>query len=353
MINVDNKVKNIYYMLCYSFYGQLLNKKDETCLGEEAFENIYNLFSMLLCMILNKQLKKGLYKEYINNEDELSTVCGKININQTLKNNLIVRKKVYCEFDDFSENCLMNQIIKTTLFYLLKSNKIGNDTKENIEKIIKYFDGVDIIDVKSIKWNQARYTRNNMSYKFVVDLCKLILNGLIVSDKKGNNKFMEFLDDTRVSAIYENFIKAYYRKHYPELNASSKKLYLNDKPMLNFIPMMKTDITLEYNNKMLIIDAKFYNKILRNHYLNSKCKTVSSSNLYQIMAYVDNQDPYKEGNVYGMLLYAQTVNEPAIMFKQELNKHIIMVRTLDMNNSWENIQFTLNDIATKFKNDSF
>ena len=82
MINVDNKVKNIYYMLCYSFYGELLNKKDETSLGEEAFENIYNLFSMLLCMILRKQLKKGLYKEYINNEDELSTVRGKINLNK-------------------------------------------------------------------------------------------------------------------------------------------------------------------------------------------------------------------------------------------------------------------------------
>lgn len=353
MINVDNKVKNIYYMLCYSFYGELLNKKDEATLGEEAFENIYNLFSMLLCMILKRQLKKGLYKEYINSADELSTIRGKINITQTLKINSNLRKKVYCEFDEFNENCLLNKIIKTTLFYLLKSYKIGKETKENIEKLIRYFYSVDIIDIKTIKWDQVKYTRNNMSYKFVIDLCKLILNGLIVSDKKGNNKFMEFLDDARVSYIYENFIKAYYRKHFPELNASSKKLYLNDQPMLDFIPMMKTDITLEYNKKMLIIDAKFYNKILKDNYLNSRCKTFSSNNLYQIMAYVDNQDPYKDGNVYGMLLYAQTENEPVVSFKQVLNKHVIMVRTLDMNSSWENIRYTLNDIALKFKSNNF
>ena len=55
MINVDNKVKNIYYMLCYSFYGELLNEKEEASLGSEAFDNIYNLFSLLLCMLLKSK----------------------------------------------------------------------------------------------------------------------------------------------------------------------------------------------------------------------------------------------------------------------------------------------------------
>lgn len=352
MINVDNKVKNIYYMLCYSFYGEQLNQKDESNLGEEAFENIYNLFSLLLCLILKKQIKKGLHKEYINADDELATIRGKIDLNQTINKNSLVKKKIYCNFDEYSENCLLNQIIKTTLFYLLKSNKIGTSTKDEIKRLLNYFAKVDVIDTKLIKWDQVKFNRNNLSYKYVVDLCRLILKGLIVSDKNGNNKFKEFLDDTRISTIYENFIKAYYRKHYPELNASSKKLYLNDKPMLDFIPMMKTDITIEFKDRMLIIDAKFYNKILRENYLNARCRTISSNNLYQIMAYVDNQDPYKKGNVSGMLLYAQTINEPSLEIKQQLNMHTIMVRTLDLNESWDDIKNRLNNIAINFKNNT-
>ena len=214
------------------------------------------------------------------------------------------------------------------------------------------FSNVDIIEISSIKWDKLRFNRNNMSYKYVIDLCRLILNGLIVSDKNGKNKFKEFLDDTRISAIYENFIKAYYRKHYPELNASSKKLYLSNQPMNDFIPMMKTDITLEYNGKMLIIDAKFYNKILRSNYINPQCKTISSNNLYQIMAYVDNQDPYKEDKVYGMLLYAQTIDEPSISISQMMNMHKILVRTLDMNEDWDDIKSRLNSIAISFKNNT-
>ena len=353
MINVDNKVKNIYYMLCYSFYGDLLNEKDEAELGSEAFDNVYNLFSLLLCLILKKEIKKGLHREYINTIDEIGTIRGRININETINNSSLTKKKVVCEYDDYNENCLLNRVIKTTMYYLIKSNKIGVTTKESLKKILNYFNKVDLIEIKSIKWDQIRFNRNNMSYKYVTDLCKLILNGLIVSDKNGNNKFKEFLDDTRISAIYENFIKEYYRKHYPELNACSKKLYLTNKPLTSFIPMMKTDITLSYDNRMLIIDAKFYNKILRENYLNGRCKTISNNNLYQILTYVDNQDPLKIGNVYGMLLYAQTNGDPSVSITDTLNQHKIMVRTLDLNEDWYNIKNRLNNIAINFKNNTF
>lgn len=353
MINVDNKVKNIYYMLCYSFYGEQLNEKDEAELGSEAFDNIYNLFSLLLCLILKKQVKKGLHREYVSTTDEIGTIKGRININQTINNNSLVKKRITCDFDEYNENCLLNKVIKTTLFYLIKSNKIGSETKDALNKLLNYFSKVDLIEIKSIKWDQIKFNRNNMSYKYVVDLCNLILNGLIVSDKSGKNKFKEFLDDTRISAIYESFIKAYYRKHYPELNACSKKLYLTNKPLTSFIPMMKTDITLEYEDRMLIIDAKFYNKILRENYVNPRCKTVSSNNLYQILTYVDNQDPMKNGNVYGMLLYAQTIDEPSISLSDVLNQHKIMVKTLNMNEEWSDIKYRLNLIAECFQQDSF
>ena len=155
MINVDNKVKNIYYMLCYSFYGEQLNEKEESSLGEEAFENIYNLFSLLLCLILKRQIKKGLYREYEDINEEIKTIRGKINIGETINKNSLVKKMVNCDYDDFSDNCLMNRIIKTTCFYLIKSNKIGNTTKDSLKKIMNYFSNVDIIEISSIKINMC------------------------------------------------------------------------------------------------------------------------------------------------------------------------------------------------------
>ena len=351
MINVDNKVKNIYYMLCYSFFGDRLNEKEEASLGEEAFSNIYDLFSLLLYLILRKQIKKGIHKDYNPLTEEINTVRGKIDINNSMYS-FNVKKRLVCNYDDFNENTLLNKVIKTTIFYLIKSNKIGNNTKDLLKKLNAYYVNVDVVDIRTIKWDQIKFNRNNISYKYVIDLCRLILKGLIVTDKNGNNKFKEFLDDSRVSAIYENFIKAYYRKHFPELKASSRKFNLVSNNA-SYAPIMKTDITLEYNNKLLIIDAKFYSKILRDNIYDQKCKILSTNNLFQIYTYVDSQDPMKENKAYGMLLYAQTINEPSVNLSYEIIGHKILVKTLDMNSTWEDITNRLDNIALMFKTDAF
>ena len=156
------------------------------------------------------------------------------------------------------------------------------------------------------------------------------------------------MDATRVSAIFENFIREFYKKHYPEFNAKSKIMYLNEEEKTSeYMPLMKTDITLECEEKTLIIDAKFYDKIIRDGFHGSK--VLSSANLYQILSYVDNQDPYKTDSVYGMLLYAQTLNDPKLNEETIMNKHTIIIRTIDLNEDWEKIKENLIEIAEWFK----
>ena len=84
-------------MLCYTFYEEKLNEKDEEKLGTEAFENIYDLFSILLYLLLGKQLKQGVYKNYTLENDELKCVRGKIDIANTIKNNSLSNKKICCK----------------------------------------------------------------------------------------------------------------------------------------------------------------------------------------------------------------------------------------------------------------
>lgn len=350
MIRVDNKVKNIYHMLCYSFNKDLLSEKQNTTVGNEAFDNIYNLFSVLLCLMLKKQIKKGIHRDYISETNEILSIRGKINLAETIKRNSLINKKIVCDYDEFSENNQLNKIIKTTATYLIKSSKIGKPTKNELKKCMIYFNKVDTIEIRAINWYSLRFDRNNNSYRNIISLCKMILQGLIVTDEKGRDKFREFLDETRISKIYEDFLREFFRKHY-KFKAGSRKLYFNNKNN-KYIPIMKTDISLEYENRMLIIDAKFYNHILREGYTPGR-KTISNEHLYQILAYVDNQERIRNDKVYGMLLYAQTVNDPPVNIIDELNGHTIMVKTIDLNSDWSEIKGTLENIAEDFKNDSF
>ena len=98
---------------------------------------------------------------------------------------------------------------------------------------------------------------------------------------------------------------------------------------------MKSDITIEHNGKTLIIDTKFYNRIIH------------SGNLYQIFTYVKNKDVSRSGNVSGVLLYAKT--DEAIDAGYMIGGNKISVKTLDLNKKFSDIKARLNNIVEEWR----
>lgn len=110
-------IKNIYYMLTYAF--QTLRRSDFDTVAAEKFENIHDLFAAILGKGVAYQLKQGLYKEYILQTEERTALRGKLKLQETMKNLIRQRQKLFCEYDELSENNLLNQILKTTMLILL------------------------------------------------------------------------------------------------------------------------------------------------------------------------------------------------------------------------------------------
>ena len=106
-------IKNIYYMLSYAF--TTLNQGGYEDVATEEFENIHNLFAAILAKGISRQLKEGLYREYLNRKEDVAVVRGKIDMSGTIQNRLSRRRVLTCEYDELSENNLLNQILKTTV----------------------------------------------------------------------------------------------------------------------------------------------------------------------------------------------------------------------------------------------
>ena len=90
----------------------------------EDFENIEELFSEIMYLGISKLIKRGLKKEYIAFNEELSTIKGKINIYESINHQVHLKHKLICSNDKYTINNYMNQILKTTLIYLLKTRII-------------------------------------------------------------------------------------------------------------------------------------------------------------------------------------------------------------------------------------
>lgn len=341
-------IKNIYYMLSYAFTPLKQSVYDD--IQKESFDNIHNLFGAILSKGIGMQLKQGLYRTYINRVEPLSVVRGKIDMSGTVRNRLEHRMCVTCDYDELSENNLLNQILKSTVLLLLRQKDVDERYKAKLKKEMLYFSAVDEIELSGIRWSDIRFQRNNRTYQLLLGICQLLIEGSLMTTEKGEYHLAHFIDEQRISRLYEKFILEYYAQEFGERikEFSSRAAQIPwqlDDGYDALLPVMQTDITLTYGHQILIIDAKYYRRTIQTNY---GVQTLHSGNLYQIFTYVKNKEAQLSGTGYkvsGMLLYAKTDEELVPDNIYQMSGNQISVKTLDLNHEFSEIEKQLKQIV--------
>ncbi len=338
-------IKNIYYMLSYAF--QVLKQSNYEEVAGEEFDQVEDLFAAILAKGVAQQLKQGLYREYVTQHEMLSVMRGRLDMSGTIRSRIQRKQKLACEFDELSENNLFNQILKTTMYCLLKAQGVDADRKASLSRVLMFFDGISLLEPAGIQWGRLHYQRSNRNYEMLLNICFFVLDGMLQTTDSGNYKMSSFSDE-HMERLYEKFILEYYSRHHrylTDVRAAQVKWNLcgeQNEALIRFLPVMQTDITLRLDDKVLILDAKYYGKTLQQQY---DRYTLHSANLYQIFTYVKNQDKDNTGNVAGILLYAKTGEAvtPDCMFNMGGNQ--IGAKTLDLNTDFRTITHQLDKIA--------
>lgn len=341
-------IKNIYYMLCYAF--KVLQQTNYEEVESESFDNIYDLFAEILIKGLNKQLKQGLYKEYVDKCENLATIRGKVNLRESLANQMQRKQLLMCEYDELSEDNSFNQILKITMMLLLKESSVQKEKKMRIRKLMLYFTDISVIEPRQIKWRTLQFQRNNQTYQMLINICKFIIEGLLLSTEEGTYKTPTFSDEN-IEMLFERFVFEYYKYHYPQVKVHAPHVVWNvidesSNEGLGFLPQMKTDIKLTYQEKSLIIDTKFYSQILSKH------DKYRSGHLYQVFSYVKNEDIKQSGDVAGLLLYAKTDETHNFAYSFNMNGNSIGVKTLDLGQDFYGIKTQLDEIVEDYLGES-
>jgi 5-methylcytosine-specific restriction enzyme subunit McrC len=338
------KVKNIYYMLAYAF--TVLNEAGYKKVGMEEFEHAADLFAAILAKGISSQIKRGLGKDYASKTDTLCTPVGKLDLSASIKRQTMRKGQLVCEFDEYTENIYLNQILKTTAQLLLRSSELQPQQKTALKKVMLYFSHMDTLSPRRIEWSKIKYHRNNITYKMLINICYLVVCGMLLSEREGTKKLQQYVDDQRMSSLYERFLRQYFRRHYPTFKVSAAQIdWAVDDGVIDFLPAMKSDITLECGGKTLIIDAKYYAHTMQENYGK---RTLHSNNLYQIFTYVKNRDHTGTGNVGGVLLYAKTDEEITPNNTYSISGNRIRVETLGLDKDFDSIKRQLNSLVKDF-----
>ena len=338
-------VQNIYHMLAYAF--RILNEDRYRSVATEQFHNVAELCAAILIKGVSLQIKRGLERAYVSETDTLSGIRGKIDLTESIKTQTLLRRQMVCTYDEFSVDTYRNRIIKTTLLKLLHGD-IDKLRKKEIRKLLVFFADVQELELSSIDWNQ-QYARNNQTYRMLISICCLVLKGLLQTTADGSMKLMQFIDEQRMCRLYEKFILEYYRKEHPELTVNASQIFWQlDSDSSDMLPVMQTDLMLSREEKVLIIDAKYYEHTTRVQYGKHK---LHSDNLYQIFTYVKNKEyelKDQSHEVAGMLLYARTEEKIQPDQKYKMSGNWICVRTLDLNLDFTEIRKQLDGIVEEY-----
>lgn len=295
----DEKNLNIFiYMLMYAYDVKLSNEQIASCANEE--HTILEVFVQMFAINLLNELKKGLYKEYLTKQDNLPVLKGKYLINENLKYNF-TKNKIYCEYDEFSENNSLNQFFLYAVKYLQKFVK----DKKLLKQCELVFDEVEYKSVDINRVETINFNRLNVRFKISFEIALLLLKQSIPLFNQDKKSFA-FLFDMNV--LFEKFIARMVK----ELD-SNAKIQNQD----NFGDLtLKPDIIL----KNQIIDTK-YKKI-------RSIEDIKQSDKLQAFTYGIN---YNVGNV--MLLYPK--DEKDVIYDLVLGKDDkkveLKIRTIDLN----------------------
>lgn len=334
-------------MLSYAF--QELRRNNYEDIAGEEFDGVHDLFAEIISRGTSFLLKQGLHRRYIEYADNLTTLRGKLRMTETINLRAAGKSTLSCEFDEYSEDNIFNQILKSTLLLLHKHPKVKGERKNAIRRILPFFSNVSQIDLKHVRWNAMRFDRNSKTYQMLLYLCFFIVEDMLLTTDSGNYILHTFSDD-KMCRLFERFVLEYYRVHHPEFKPMAKQIDWNiiyEESTKEILPIMQTDVYLTIGDRTLIIDTKYYGKSMQTHH---DKKTIHSANQFQIHSYVVNHDRNHTGKTDGMLLYAKTEEEIQPNGQMKLpDGNTIYYRNLDLNQEFDGIKKQLETFVQSYQ----
>lgn len=333
-------IRNVYWLLLYAW--DHLGAGEEASLAAEEPRHLHDLFASALADTVSRLRARGLDRGYVEVEETLAGVRGRLDLGTTLKRGLLANARTHCLVDELRHDVLHNRILKSTLRSLLGVD-LEEEVRSGVRRQVRALDAVADVRVVRRDFGRVQLHRNNRVYDFALRLCRLIHENLMVDPATGEARFRDFrADERRMGALFEAFVYRFYRREQQHFRVSRPHIAWHDahgsEQALALLPRMRTDVVLRSPDRRIIVETKFYANPLAGRFGGKKLR---SAHLYQLLAYLSNHAAaHPKGPSYeGMLLYP-AVNE-AFAFDYRLSGHRLMVRSIDLDQPWAQIRSDL------------
>ena len=330
-------IANIYYLLCYAWSH--VEERDVVRLEElDGLERVHDLLGKVLAEGTFRLIRRGIDRGYREVREDLAGIRGKIAVGETAKRALRTRGQVTCDFEELSHDVLHNRILRSTLSSLLRIPDMHSDIRAEVRNAYTKLEDVRAVRLNRRLFQQVQLDRNRRYYRFLLSVCRLIHEQLLVDEQSGEARFTDFTEE-RMERLYEDFIIEFYRREQDRyrVNHRGRTIAWFDEGTPDHqrskLPRMEADVILEASDRRIIMDAKYYRDSLGGRYGGK----LHSNNLYQLLAYLRNREATEPPGPRheGILLYP--VVDTPLAADVRLEGFSIRARSIDLARDWRTI----------------
>ena len=267
-INIYPKLNGmpLYTLLRYAYGLRELKLFDSANHSINNF-SFFDLLIYELYIETEDLIRRGILKNYLRNENNLSSPRGRIDIVKLSKQGGVVTDKLPCKYFDRSVNTILNQIILAGLRLALRL-VVDRELKVNLERICSIFsDTVGVISLNRITLQKAKNNLNRLSgrYTAILEIINILYESQGIQLEDGYTSLnlhgyffdMNTFFETLVGRLLANCDNGYYVKD--QFNLHDMFLYTpNYNPRGRRSPTPRPDFALMKQGKVVkLLDAKY------------------------------------------------------------------------------------------------
>lgn len=348
-------VGQLISLACYAMgrgHDDLVKFGDDFAYAEQSA--LPEFLAQALASAAEKAFARGLLRGYVEREEALQTVRGRIRFDDQIRRRFGLPLPVEVRYDEFTDDVLLNRLVKAANWRLRRAGPLSSGTRRRLGRIDALLDGVSLCRYPRNAVPEVKFDRLNGHYRDVVALARLILRYGAYEAERGEVRASGFTMD--MNEVFQEFLTAALREKLAPYGGKLRSdkgrslEYLDEEKRVALFP----DLTWWEGERCVFVgDAKYKRMPNRGHGERDdrasnaeRNDRASNADLYQILAYATALD--LPG---GMLIYAKDKRDEAnaATYTVRHTGKRLQVTALDLSGALDDVLGRVGEIAVRIR----
>jgi 5-methylcytosine-specific restriction enzyme subunit McrC len=267
-----------------------------------------DLLALRLAGLMRERAAQGLHRDYRERQEQQTYLQGRLDVPAQMRLPLGRKDLLACRYEEFTADLPINQVPRATAEHLLTCPFLSERSRQALHHALGPFREVTAVALSDSSFC-AVLSPLTAAYRPLLDLCRVLFEGLSASSQSGATSYPTFL------LSLEQVFERYCTRHLVEAFAADVDR-LDVRPQLTCTAhgsrpgqpalLMRPDVTFFRNaNPILVVDTKW------------KSSPFVRSDLYQVLGYCAAL-----GCPRGMLVYPGVRNRSWEFAFDKKNAHV-------------------------------